>query len=83
MNGNKFLIWTDRGWLKSPTYTISLIGDYRHHEKFPTTMDIRDAYEFTEQQAVECFNAGEWQGMAIWIVESKKDLALKAREERN
>lgn len=70
----KFAIWTQSGWLKSPTYTYGLIPGVQGVETVPTTMDSRAAFLMTEADIRVCWNELQRMGVASWIMEMRTDI---------
>ena len=72
---NYYLIWTDQGWLKTPTYKHAICSCVSFsYETLNTTQDIRGAYVLDERQAKECLTFLQRYGVASWAVESKEDM---------
>ena len=72
---NYFLIWTDKGWLKTPTYNHAICSGVPHtYETINTTQDIRCAYMLDEKQAKECLTFLHQYGVASWVMESRMDM---------
>lgn len=61
----KYLIWTERGWLKSPNFTINVITNACD---INITMDVRIAQNFTADEAGHCSGVLNKYGIANWIV---------------
>lgn len=72
---NYYLIWTDTGWLKVPTYTCDMcLGAIHTYDTLNTTQDVRRAYMLSESQAKECLTYLQKNGVASWAVEVKADM---------
>lgn len=74
---NYYLIWTEKGWLKKPTYTHVLCSgvlDFDLDRTADTTQDICRAYRLDERQTRECVDLLHRFGVASWVVELKDDI---------
>lgn len=71
---NYYLIWTDTGWLKAPTYTCGMCLGVNTYDAVNTTQDIQRAYMMIESQAKECLAFLQRYGVASWAVEVKADM---------
>lgn len=77
---NYYLIWTEEGWLKTPTYNhVICSGAFdlclRGVEStINTTRDIQHAYKLREEQAKECLEFLQRYGVSSWVVEVKEDM---------
>lgn len=72
---NYYLIWTDTGWLRVPTYTCDICSGAIHsYDTLNTTQDIRCAYMLSESQAKECLTFLQRHGVASWAIELKEDM---------
>lgn len=72
---NHYLIWTDTGWLKTPTYTQHICTCTECHEsEVNTTQNIRSAYKFSTEQVKESFRFLQRYGVASWIIEYRDDM---------
>jgi hypothetical protein len=65
----KYLIWTERGWLKTPNFIINVITDACD---INITMDVRFAQTFTDDEAEHCSGFLDRYGIANWIVNIKE-----------
>jgi hypothetical protein len=65
----KYLIWTERGWLKTPNFIINVITDSCD---INITTDIRTAQNFTDDEAEHCSGFLDRYGIANWIVHIKE-----------
>jgi hypothetical protein len=75
---NYYLIWTDKGWIKTPVYHHAMCSDTGFIESsISTTYDINHAYRFDEKQTGECFSFLLYHGVPSWIMESKEDMNIK------
>jgi hypothetical protein len=72
---NYYLIWTDMGWLKTPTYNHAICsGIIDSYETINTTQNIRAAYRLDERQVKDCLTFLQKYGVASWAVEMKDDM---------
>lgn len=79
---NYYLIWTDTGWLKAPTYTCDMrLGATHTYDTLNTTHDIRRAYMLSEGQAKECLTFLQRYGVASWAIEVKEDMLQDVSKE--
>lgn len=84
-----YLIWTDDGWLKTPTYRRAMCSGFGEYESIDTTHDIRRACRLDERQGKECIQSLQRHGVASWIVEVKEEMLnnilqeLSRRKEKN
>lgn len=84
---NYYLIWTDEGWMRTPTYNevmCSYAGDLHLSgidSGVNTTRDIRYAYKLNEEQTKECLKFLQRYGVASWAVECKEDMLQNILDE--
>jgi hypothetical protein len=77
---NYYLIWTEEGWLRTPTYNHVLcsgVVDLWMHgidSTINTTRDIKCAYKLREEQAKECLEFLHKCGVNSWAIEVKEDM---------
>ena len=77
---NYYLIWTEEGWLRTPTYNHAICSgalDLHLRGIYSTinaTHDISNAYKLSEEQAKECLEFLQRYGVASWAVECKEDM---------
>lgn len=74
---NYYTIWTEKGWLKTPTYNHVLcsgVFNLDPYETLNTTQDICRAYRLNERQVRECIDFLYRFGVASWIVELREDI---------
>lgn len=87
---NYYLIWTDKGWLKTPIYHHVICSNAGIIDSsVSTTYDINNAYRLDEKQAVECLTFLQRYGVASWAIELREDMQqdvlqeLKQKSERS
>lgn len=78
---NYYLIWTDTGWLKTPTYTCGMCLCANTYDAVNTTQDIQRAYMMLESQAKECLTFLQRYGVASWAIEVKTDMLQDVSKE--
>lgn len=84
---NHYLIWTDEGWLRTPTYNHIMCFDcfdlYLNgiDSAVNTTHNIRHAYKLNAEQAKDCLAFLQRYGVASWSVEVKEDMLEKVLKE--
>lgn len=77
---NYYLIWTDEGWLKTPTYNLPICSGCKDLHlngicsTINTTRDIRFAYRLNKEQEKECLTFLQRYGVASWAIEVKTDM---------
>lgn len=85
---NYYLIWTEEGWLRTPTYNHAMCsGCVDLHLRgidstINTTYDIQCAYKLREEQAKECLAFLKMYGVVSWAVECKEDMLQEVRSKR-
>lgn len=74
---NYYLIWTDRGWMRTPTYNHPICRGLTNgtimYDNINATYDIRYAYRFDEGQIKDALEFLQGFGVASWAVECKED----------
>jgi hypothetical protein len=79
---NYYLIWTNNGWIKTPTYNhVICSGVFDSYDDINTTQDICCAYRFDERQVREGIDLLQKFGVASWVIESKEDILQSVLEE--
>lgn len=84
---NYYLIWTDEGWLRTPTYNHVMCfgcGDLHLNgidSTVNTTHNIRYAYRLSAEQAKECLTFLQRYGVASWAIELREDMLVKVLKE--
>lgn len=84
---NYYLIWTDEGWLKTPTYNHVICSGCRDlhlngiDSTINTTRNIRYAYKLSAEQAKECLTFLQRYGVASWVVEAREDMLQNILDE--